>query len=203
MKTTDFNSEIKKYTIIQNNNKLEFNAYSLVGFIDDLHKALFLETEFPWSAPKYEKKIHRYTFFILILAYNKYENVNVKAFSENLRNYLKSLKTDNVDLEKIKNFNLKLKTNEKIFVKDEKYLFEMISCLNKLKNKVNKTEEINTFNKLLDIVIELIGYFITDLENNNFTDIETKYDKESENVPFLEKYLKYKQKYLNLRALIK
>lgn len=74
----EFNNHIKKYKYSNSGDTLVFWSFSIPGFINDINTALFYENEFPWEDVKYDKKIRRLLFFILIefinTENNRYDN---------------------------------------------------------------------------------------------------------------------------------
>ncbi len=87
-KNLDLANVVKKYIYTLNNKSLQFNSYTLYGFIDDIFKALYFEQKFPWGDVKYDKKINRVLFLLLMYCLNNFNNVEeiiaeIKKYTEN------------------------------------------------------------------------------------------------------------------------
>ena len=187
IKTTNLNTDIKKYKHIYNNNELHFNSYTIIGFINDIAKALFYENEYPWGDVKYLKKINRIISLMLIYLNNKYSNMNdfIKLFK-------KLLNDNSTD---IYNFSFTcINKDSNVNITAEKDIFKIIELTQGVIDNINTTPDdvkqkikdmIQTINNLLDKFI--------------ITQVQSGYNDNPENVPYLEKYLKYKNKYLQLK----
>jgi len=184
----NFNETLEKYENVIDNKNLLFYSYSIYGIIDDLCKALFVEQEYPWTDIKYEKKIHRLIYFFILYLNNAYSNLdNIKV---KLNDYFKTYKI--VDGQLIfKTYENKEISSDKdlLYNKILKYLSELYDRVKSSGNKDNEEK--------MDVIKNI---FLSNLEMFNPEEID---DKESEsgleNVPYLKKYLKYKQKYLSVK----
>jgi hypothetical protein len=62
---------LHRYELRNNDDKIEFNSYSLVYLIEDLEFILFKFVQKPWDAPKYEKRLNRLFYLYMIDIFNK------------------------------------------------------------------------------------------------------------------------------------
>ena len=189
--------------IQQYNYKDTFNfySYSLYGFIDDLMKGVFKvsPTPYPWDlGPKYEKKIKRLIILLFIYLYENFKNVGqiCRAISISLEN--QNFTIDSLlikDLELINKNGNKLNVFEdKILSKFYNYMTELKSNMSSyIKNRTPKDIEMNNNYKIF------LGYFeiIFWLDDDN-----TPVDSKPNYLEMLNKYLKYKSKYLSLKKLM-
>jgi len=187
----DFGKILKKYK----NKKVEFYSYSLYGFIDDLYKALFYEAIYPWDISKYKKKINRVIILLFIYINNKFNNTKVLydrliAFFNNLANNI----GDNLD-----SFQLNEKaTNNKYTINNDVLIYKLYSNIlsryQLIKADTNLNSQKDNMQKFIDM-IQLINKIISSFKPE---DIISGYNDNIESVPFMDKYLKYKQKYFAL-----
>jgi hypothetical protein len=187
----DLNRIIKKYK----NNKVEFNSYTLYGFIDDIYKGIFYETKYPWDAVKYEKKIYRVIILLFIYINNKYNNTKVlydaifKLFN-NLSNDIVG-NIDSIMLEDKATGNKQPVSSDTLIYK---LLSNISSRYNSIKTEPNSTQQANNMNelrKMIKIINDIVIIFKPE-------DVNSGYNDNIEEVPFLDKYLKYKTKYYAL-----
>ena len=187
-KNIDFSKTIEKYNNSINNINLYFYAYTIYGVIDDIFKAILIERKYPWDDKKFEKKIYRISYFFMIYFNNIYKNIN--EIKQKINTFFNNY--DNIEAQKI------------TFIKynDEKVSSD--SLFNKLtdgfaiiKKRVN--DDPTEYNmKNLQICKEV---FYENFQLFEPESIKNIFDEEtgSENVPYLKKYLKYKNKYLQLK----
>ena len=179
----NFKDTIKKYNY---KNKYVFYSLSIYGFIEDIIFQLEEKSRFPWERKKYEKKIQRLIFFLVI-----YINKNI-------------INNPNIFLNISQDFeSLSFKTNNNNNIKYDKYnnheiIIDIFKYLIALKKKV----ENNNFNQILKFN-ELINYFtkIKDFYQESNVNHETD-GINGENIDMLQKYLKYKSKYIKLLTKI-
>jgi hypothetical protein len=196
IKGIKLNETIKKYK----NKKVEFNSYTLYGFIDDLFKALYYETKYPWIADKYEKKVYRLMILLLIYINNKY--TNTKLLYDELSKFINELFNNNfIDISLFIIYDKK--TGEQKYIKDDILIYKLYNNILKLYNTIQKEtdpvikqEDMAKFRDMKKIYDELLKSFTPE-------DIHSGYDANIEEVPFLEKYLKYKNKYLSLQKKLR
>lgn len=172
--------DIKKYSFSYENHKMDFNSYTVYGFLYDLQKQLFVEAEFPWKAAKYDKKINRIIFMYFVYLYNNFSNYN-----EILLNGIKLLNAENIVLE-----GKRRSSNEILNTSNEEILnifYKM--CHNYNNGTPDSLKYIETLRN------SLVKFTNINLNNN----IKTDYVVSGEEVPFLQKYLKYKHKYMMLK----
>jgi hypothetical protein len=188
---------------------LDYFGYSIDGYICDFTNALFNENNNPWNDPKYTKKISRISYFMMLylLLSNKTVDIKINILDDLIVVF--SIAYDRMNLSNINTLINKIKEKydddntliyflnglEKIYQKNISYgqisdipdvtqyiidnikLYEdftqtMIKYLNINKTIINKYKKINTE----QIVSQLGGYYV--------------------------KYLKYKQKYIELKNKI-
>jgi hypothetical protein len=180
-KNIDFTIAYKAVVNEIKNKKLMFNCYTLYGLIHDLYNALFQDSVYPWEDKKYSKKIHRYSFFLTLYLNNKYKN-----FTEIQKNILDFL--SNPDTPELTKF---IGSDDKVYSTDTLY-HELFTAIRELIKVIVSPEEKKEFNDIMKIMknnIEIFNY-----EPNN-----PEFDSKVESVPYLKKYLKYKQKYISLK----
>jgi hypothetical protein len=193
----------KRYKNVNNDNELIYYGYNLTGFIHDLYSMLFIETKYPWQDMKYDKRINRYLFLIIIFCLNTYKNT--KDIITTIIDFINT-GTTNITLVDMNNnrHNYDYDENLKLFINSIKKLSTDI--------KVNTTQEFIGLQKdISDILSKLNNLNLPDVMNN--MDPEevpylTKYLKEAQhkgismNQLFKNKYLNYKEKYLALKQLL-
>jgi len=89
----NINGNMAKYTVTNNKNKdtFSFFAYSLSYLLHDL-EAIFLNSKFPWTIPKYNKRINR-IFFLYLLDLMSVKDANTLKDSLEVKiGYLKYFK---------------------------------------------------------------------------------------------------------------
>ena len=184
---------LKKYK----NKQTEFYSYSLYGFIDDLLKGLFNEAKYPWGTNKYSKKIYRVTFFLFIYINNKFNNTQV--IYDRIRKFFNDL-TNNIVDANIDTFQLEEKSNDKkkYPIKNDEMIYKLYSGIlaryNLIQAELIQTEKdyhTAEFKKFIDIFDDTMKLFKPE-------NVTSGYDDNIEDVPFLEKYMKYKNKYFAL-----
>lgn len=187
----DFNKIIKKYK----NNKVEFYSYSIYGFIDDIYKGIFSETKYPWEAAKYEKKAYRVMILMFIYINNKFNNT--KVLYDALNQFFIDLTNDkvgNIDMlpleDKLTNRKTELK-NELIIYKLYSNILSRYQLIKKETDPTIQISEMNNFKKMIKIFTDLLLIFKPENVNSGYND-------NIEEVPFMDKYLKYKNKYFAL-----
>jgi len=189
---------------------LDYFGYSIDGYICDFTNALFNENNNPWNDPKYTKKISRLSYFMMLylLLSNKRVDIKINILDDLIRVF--SIPYDRNNLLNINKSidDMKKKYNDdstliyfldglqKVYIKDnrsygqikdipdvtqfiidniklyEEFSQTMIMYLNINKTIINKYKKINTEQN----VSQLGGYYV--------------------------KYLKYKQKYIELKNKI-
>ena len=161
--------------------EFEYYMYTLDGFIFDTSNILFIERKNPWDDKKYEKRIYRLFYLLYIDIFNSDHNDidEIKYLLESL----KKSKNSNID-DKYKNF---------------KNIFDKINnILNDNEDNKNKNNFIKIIDKNLQIGIDIIDK-IKDYYNNRKT--INNFDSNNNNINYLNKYKKYKQKYIELKKI--
>jgi hypothetical protein len=176
--------------------KLSFKSYSLEGFIDDL-LLTFTEVNLPWELDKYKKKLIRLTLLILLLLYNEYNKdykENLIKFCEEYISYLSNSTTDY-------NFLLNYKINNKKQMKEDDLIKLYIDYFCLVKTKITNSKDKEEYDNMIKIIKDDFDKFIDYLKNHQ-GNIISNYNENNEKVPYLKKYLKYKNKYLKLKTNI-
>ena len=170
--------------ILQYNYRDSFNfySYSLYGFLDDLMKGIFEDTTYPWDIGiKYKKKVKRLLVLLFIYIYENFNNVKITC------RYIKVLfASQNF----IRSFPLIKKDKTKINSVDDEILLKLFTYMEKLHSKILIGS--NLYMKFY----EFRNYFS---EIWNFTDDDSPVELLPNQLKELNKYLKYKSKYLALK----
>jgi hypothetical protein len=191
LKDLDFKKHIKTYYFNNNNNQVMFKSYSLVGFIHDIIGAVFGDNTYPWDAIKYEKKINRVAFLLCIYIYNVFKsenNINIIFIIDKIIKILKNTLKQNI-IESIQNDINSI--NDEVIKEILMYIFEIKTNINTDKNKIK-------FNEMINLILNINALFLNNLKNNIKDNIITGFNASEEEMKYLKKYLKYKQKYLDL-----
>lgn len=176
-KNIRFDTEFKQYVNDLNGKTVTFYSYSLIGFINDIYKALFTENQYPWDDPKYEKKINRVITLLLIYLNNRFENIT--SFLQELKNFVDN---PNNTIFNIFIFTKDLKKLMPISSIEEIHKF--LDALGKI-IKLRDTVDIKTQQKI-DVMKNIIKNLIDKFE---LKDINSGSEFDVEKVPYLEKYL--------------
>lgn len=180
----DFAKIIQQYDY---NNEFSFYSYSLYGFIDDLMKGIFEEKNYPWEiGNKYIKKVQR-----LIVLLHIYICINFINVTEIYWDIKYRFQTQNFTS------NIKLKQKEVEF--DESILSNLYKNMDLILKKINTESDAVKKKELENQFIILIQYFINIWKFSP----DANLDNSSKNaINVLNKYLKYKSKYLSLKKLM-
>jgi len=222
----DVRNEIIKYKPTNTYLDFIYNGYSINGFIYDFIKQLYIASNPPWVGPKFEKRIQRFAFFILLSLLeikNKNSEVSYKNLYMNLEKMILFFKIDYITisnnlndskilLEKIFKFFIMNKHISNIYLV-KNYLLNLFDSNNnvytptefisndiknyilknpeeQLKYDTYRTEMIQNFEKII-IILKTLEANNTSIPFSSFV-----------NIGVVNKYLKYKQKYLNLKKLL-
>lgn len=187
----DINKNVQKYKNTLNSIDLIFNGYTIEEIIEDLSIALFDDIEYPWEDPKYEKKIHRVVYFLIIYLSNTYSN-----FDE-IKEYLKKF-FDKYDLETQNDLVFKTYGVKSLNDADNIYrkILNNLSIINK-KIPQDNNDYKEKMDNIKTIFIQSFDLFVSATEEQTKKLNEQKGPPEY--VPYLKKYLKYKKKYLELK----
>jgi hypothetical protein len=189
IKKIKFNKDIQQYQNIILNKTLKFYSYSIYGLIDDICTALFIENEYPWIDVKFEKKINRLIFFFLIYLNNSYQNYS--EITQQILNFFE-------DYSIVNSTNIEYKKYNNSVEKEDLIYNNILGYIADLKKKIILSDNSNNkekFDKIKKSFIENINNFLPEhiKSQTNTNNIES--------VPYLKKYLKYKQKYINLKKI--
>lgn len=219
----DIRNEITKYKPVHTYLKFVYNGYSINGFIYDFIKQLYIEANPPWIGPKFEKKLQRFSFFILLsllelknkkseityeVLYNNVDNLIV-FFDNNYDMINKNLDIFKTLLDNIFKFFIDQKSFSNIYLM-KKYLLNLFDSNNNvytqtllispdiknyiLNNPIQKTHydsyrlEMGRNLKIIVVILRQLN-----MENKNIP-LSSKVD-----IGVVNKYLKYKKKYLDLK----
>jgi hypothetical protein len=167
-----------------------YKSYNLNGFIKDFFPQ-FDEKEYIWLIPKFEKKLKRLIFFLSIYM-SKEGDDKFKEIKSQFINNLNILTSINILTKTNGEYNLPLGYRE--FNETYKLLNRFFIVLF---NNYFKTNNNNDRTKLNNIVRDNI---IREIQTYNYV----KYQYEGQfDLTYINKYLKYKSKYLNLKNKIK
>ena len=183
-------NDLKEYIFkdtLNTNKAIQIFSFSLYGFIEDI---LFQFTEriLIWETVKYDKKLNRIILLLCVYLFNE-KKIKIISSIIDIINELLTNNTSNLD--NIKN---------KIETINDKLVKELLTIIlnNKLiVNNTNNNEYTNQFKKLSALIIDTFNIFLKDLKKIS-PNINTGYYDIPESIPYLKKYLKYKQKYLDL-----
>jgi hypothetical protein len=179
---------------------------------------LFYDNEYPWEDPKYSKRINRLMFlYFADLLDNKkgVAPIEIQKKVLELQSALNNLKNNFNPDEKAK-FQAVIKTNTDYFKKYNYYIQNLLIAMQLLldNQNTNKEEMIKFINVVLDNINVYVNAFnglFTYLKNNGKapTNPQTvdfmggSLDKNGYNKFYEDKYLSYKQKYLELKSLMR
>jgi hypothetical protein len=201
-------------------NSFEYNSYSLKNYIEDLITILFIDNEYPWMDNKYEKRLHR----IFILSITELFSLDKNKFIFNGNNQLneiikllnsifdetKLILNMNInynDIDKLLDILIKLNFKSLGIYHIIDYIKQIIKKIESISDITNKTNNIAELKKFINI-LKKHSLFVKDMliEMDNYINSSEvmHYQLESFNtIPNIkQKYLKYKQKYLNLKRNI-
>ncbi len=196
-----------KYDFSNSNvEKFSFWSYNIVSFIHDLHVILFDDVSLPWNDKKYEKRLYRILFFSIIQILSK-KNVDINEFINDL-NGIRNIPLDTIINQKtiFDNFLQKYRDNNYGFVhlfEEHHNIYDVI-----IEDQTNKTYNDNECNKYYKIIFENIDYLNNILlKLEEFINLPYKGKVNVEEIEFnklhqfagyinYDKYLKYKNKYL-------
>ncbi len=185
-KNLDFDKNLQEYENIIDGKKLIFYAYSIYGIVDDICKALFVESLYPWDDSKFEKKIHRLVYFLLIYLNHSYSNFD--EIKLKLAEYF-----DTYNAEKAQ---LKFITHGGEEIKEDSLYKKILDFLSEIHKRVGQSNNADYRDKM-----EIIkNIFLSNINISKQEEIPDDISETgSEIVPYLKKYLKYKQKYLEIK----
>jgi hypothetical protein len=199
---------IKTYNISNEKYNLTFKSYSMSNLMHDLIFIVFENNEFPWDDRKYEKRLARLIFLYLIEMLKQKYGLNIKDRIEFVR-ILKSSLSSIYRLIEENNFgeiNIKINQFTESILTYNYQLKEIIFFIKDILQKSNNSNEFNkNFIKLIQNIInnlELMDDFLASLNNyiqkDGLIEESNIYDaKQLGGNNFYNKYLKYKNKYIN------
>jgi hypothetical protein len=210
---------IAEYELEEDQCKIPFRAYSIEYLIDDLERILFSQNEYPWNDSKYAKRLKRLLFMYYLSFYTN------KVFDNNGRiNYLTTIKKLVLDPLKnyqpnnrqviLDNINEFLNHYQKFNIKK----VPIVKLIDEIKDLVSKNNlELDKFNEFIDKINENFNVLLQSLMDlNSFINSSGEFTEDNlyksqiggvnlgkNNLGeiYLQKYLKYKNKYLNTKSL--
>ena len=219
-------NEIIKYKPIHTYLNFVYYGYSINGFIYDFINQLYITSNPPWIGPKFEKKIQRFMFFILLSLLDIKNTYNYITYDEICINLEHVIEFFNSSYDEINNnipyykyklnqififFNYFKETSNIYLI--EKYLLNLFIETNNVYTQ-SELISVNIKNYMLTIpgektkydnyrleMIRNINIIINILRNLKKDNISIPFSS-SVNIGVVNKYLKYKQKYLNLKKLL-
>jgi len=199
---------IKTYNISNEKYNLTFKSYSMSNLMHDLIFIVFENNEFPWDDRKYEKRLARLIFLYLIEMLKQKYGLDIKDRIEFVR-ILKSSLSSIYRLIEENNFgeiNIKINQFTESILTYNYQLKEIIFFIKDILQKSNNSNEFNkNFIKLIQNIInnlELMDDFLASLNNyiqkDGLIEESNIYDaKQLGGNNYYNKYLKYKNKYIN------
>ena len=177
----NFNNKFVNYRYIyEKNTDINFVGFSPNGFISDLNKVFFYSIKYPWLDNKYEKRLYRLCYFLILAI--KEKNVNINTFITLILNYINSVLNKTTDIQE--KFTLLQNYFEKNDLNVDNFSFiESIIFINKniVMNTIYPSEEKN-YNEFFTVFKEIFEK-LKQIENNklnisefsfsNFTITET------------------------------
>ncbi|VVU95437.1 hypothetical protein CPAV1605_1188 [seawater metagenome] len=219
-------SRVRQYTDSSLGIKMQFKSYSLKFFIHDLVFIIFENAEYPWDDRKYAKRLARLFFLYLIdMMDRRYglDIVNRITFVRVLKSSFNSLK-EKID-ELLKNSNIFDKgemqavfNNIKSSTVQYDYLLKdiinhVMMPLQKISNFTGDPVFIQNCNNFLEDVLHnlnVMDIFLAGLQNfiqsdglMNQSDLYSFQQLGGMDKIYYQKYLKYRQKYMNLKNQMK
>lgn len=195
----DIDHEIDEYTYkhpIYGDYK--FYSYSVYGFLNDLIINMFIHNKYPWNDNKYNKRMSRLIYFALINLITKnpdsYPLVITKIIA-----FLNKLKTD---IQNKKESDTEINVDKEL-IELQRNLNPDTMLIHTLCDKLKSLAAIDevygeeSFDKYLDLLNTTLTLFNEFNESIKGNPVVLENTKESN---FFNKYLKYKQKYLQLKS---
>ena len=175
-----------------------FYSYSLRGFIEDLYKGLFEESDYPWQAGKYKKKIHR--LIVLLIIYialmlketptQLLEMYNLLYNFIYVLNYASAIDDNSNNIDNVEN-NIYIRAKN---IKDP-LLKQFINYIINLKIKTILPELYgDAYTNFMSFGIDILR-ILQEMTYKINKDIQPL---SLQTVNALQKYIKYKNKYINL-----
>ena len=187
----DISKNIKSYIYKYDTKALVYNSYTLFGIIEDLVKNMTIDFYFPWDDIKYLKRIKRLGFFSII--YFNLMYINFDQIKGKIQEYLRDFNIDASKTSFIKYDNTT--TNEDIVYDKLIHFFEIVHDRT-MKSTLKPDPEGKTDKDKENSIILLFN----EIANNfNQQKILNDFNNNPEEVKYLNKYLKYKQKYLDIK----
>lgn len=179
----NISQNIKKYSYTLLSKELIFNSYTMYGIIEDLIKNMTIDYYFPWDDKKYVKRINRLVFFYII-----YMNLNYKNFDNINRNLINILNNNPLFNNRFITYDDQIKKSDIVFTKLQDFIKTVISRSTGLPTTTDKDN--------------FIGEILSTVSLASQLTIDNDYNNPIEAIEFLEKYRKYKNKYLQLKNKI-
>ncbi len=178
--------EFANYIYTSNNNlQIQFKSYSLYGHISDLSLVLFIQSPKPWINPKYEKRINRLMYFIILELFSIGDitkTIYILLILEKIFNSTTNLDNKNKYFDKLKDEinNLKIK---KINLGIDKLIKYYQPIINKYYNSNNSlNSDFKNMYKLNKIIYDFINKIINSNEYKFLNTLSVLSDNKNNNI---------------------
>lgn len=158
--------------------KFKYYTYNSKGYIKDLYLNLCVHNKYIWDDTKYEKRLNRLIFFIII------ELISIENYAQVIGDICDFLN----DMSKINLDKFKSKININIYK-----FFETILSY---KNDLDYNNFKNQYEKMIHIIKEKFDEFI---KVKDYDKIKSPTKEELDEIKYFNKYIKYKNKYSLLK----
>jgi len=154
--------------------EFKYYTYSSKGYIKDLYLNLCVHNEYIWNDSKYEKRLNRLIFFVVV------EIITIKNYIEVINDIYNFLQDENKT--NLNKFKSKLNSDAYKF-------FETILCYKNDSNFINFKDK---YEKMMGIIYEKFEELrkVKDLDK-----IKSLTKEELDKIKYFNKYIKYKNKY--------
>ena len=193
-----------------------FWSYNLHGFVSDIYDILYEEHEYPWSDIKYKKRLDRLFIFAIFellfinratnniiqqpqlkqliqlfsLKYNVLQNLQINELSEEILGIFTTIELQNLIIYKI--------------IKQHKIIWTKITREADQLKKADHIEKFNQYSKIsrdnllsIDFILRKINDYVTNPTLGHIN--QDRMNEFNQLGGYYNKYLKYKQKYLETK----
>ena len=203
-------NEYTQYIYKLYDKQITYNSYTLYGHIHDLIYILFIVAKFPWEDIKYSKRTDRLILLLIFEAINK--NNNIDELKEVIKDYtdlFNQLLFNQLSVNSIDKINDSIKLTRNIGKKNKYFMINLNNFYKNYKKYMEQHPTDTTYSvKLILLLKQFIDRF-SEFIPGNIYNIETLGELLSRvNLDgiltkqlggYRKKYLKYKQKYINLK----